>query len=184
MTKKILTQDLLKEALHYCPDSGVFTWKTRPREHFPTTHGWNGFNARYAGNVAGTFCSGYRVIRINGEPYKAHRLAWLYMNGAFPLEHIDHINRNRADNCRANLRAVTHVENMKNQKTPKSNKSGWAGVAWHKNNERWCANITVNYKMIHLGSFKSKLTAIGRRKRAEIFYGFHENHGKAPSEIS
>jgi hypothetical protein len=42
--------------------------------------------------------TGYREIRVGGERYYEHRLAWLYVHGRWPKEQIDHINHKRDDN--------------------------------------------------------------------------------------
>jgi hypothetical protein len=68
---------------------------------------------------------------------------------------------------------------MKNSKLPLHNKSGVIGVHWNKNHKYWCAQIMVDRKTIHLGSFKDINDAIKARKNAEKLYGFHENHGRA-----
>ncbi|MFW4291481.1 HNH endonuclease [Salmonella enterica subsp. enterica serovar Paratyphi C] len=46
---------------------------------------------------------GYIRIYINKKWYLAHRLAWLYVTGKWPINVIDHINRNKADNRFINL---------------------------------------------------------------------------------
>lgn len=58
------------------------------------------------------------------------------------------------------------------------NKSGFTGVNWHKRDEIWNVNIRVSNKSIHIGYFKDKQDAIDARKKANIKYGFHKNHGK------
>lgn len=94
----------LRDRLHYSPESGVFTWR-------------RGAGARAkAGAVAGTRTEqGYIRIGIDGRYYRAHRLAWLYVHGSWPVEQIDHINGDRADNRIANLREVTAAGNRQNQ---------------------------------------------------------------------
>lgn len=61
----------------------------------------------------------------------------------------DHINHNRLDNRRCNLRIVTTRQNQLNQK--KKNKSGYIGVYWHKHARKWASNIHFKGKTIHLG---------------------------------
>lgn len=64
---------------------------------------------------------------------------------------IDHINGNKMDNRRENLRVVTSSQNRINQRF--TNTTGYRGVHYHKAAKKFTANITVNYKKRHLGFF-------------------------------
>lgn len=164
----MLTQAKLKEVLHYDPETGDFTWVTSPA------------NCIKAGDKAGSKDSyGYHKIALGGKTYKAHRLAWLYTNGEFPEDAIDHINGVRDDNRLVNLRAVTTRENQQNQKKFIHNTSGTTGVHWHKGAQKWVARIFTNGKRIHLGSFEALALAIEARKAADRLYNFHPNHGRS-----
>lgn len=71
----------------------------------------------------------------------------------------DHINGNRLDNRRANLRICTRGENGKNLRKHVDNTSGFKGVSWHKRAKKWIAQITINYKYVYLGLFDDKQVA-------------------------
>lgn len=163
-----LTQEYLKSILDYNPENGIFTWK------------FNRSKLAKIGCIAGTIDKrGYIVIGVNQKNYKAHRLAWLYVYGEFPPKQIDHINHDRTDNRIANLRIVSNQENQKNKTKQINNTSRVTGVGWHKASNKWCARISVNKKYIHLGLFTDINEAIAARKQAELYYGFHANHGVA-----
>lgn len=67
---------------------------------------------------------------------------------------VDHINGNTQDNRRVNLRILTNGENKQNKtKAHSQNKSGYRGVRYHKDSNKWHATITVNKKTINLGLF-------------------------------
>lgn len=83
---------------------------------------------------------------------------------------VDHINGNKADNRKNNLRFVTASQNLMNTKLRSDNVSGYKGVYYNKKNNRWYARITVNKKTINLGSSKDKEDAIKMRKEAEEKY--------------
>ena len=166
----MITQDRLKELLHYDPISGQFTWLVSRR-------------CIKAGSLAGYKINiksnkSYIGICVDLKKYVAHRLAFLYMNGEIPLLEVDHINGNGLDNRFKNLRLVSRIDNMRNTKLYKNSSSGVCGINWFKRDARWYAKIMVNYKNIHLGSFINKQDAINARKEAIIKYGFHENHGR------
>lgn len=163
-----ISRDTLMDRFNYCKDTGVFTVKK-------TVSG-----SRRAGEPAGWIdhrCKGYIRMEISDVVYYAHRLAWLYIYGAFPDDEIDHINGIRGDNRISNLRLVSRRENMMNKRKYKNNTSGVAGVYWYKPSGKWLAKIMFNDIMRHLGYFPSKVDAIIARKMAEYEYGFHENHG-------
>ena len=89
---------------------------------------------------------------------------------------VDHINRNRLDNRKSNLRVVTHQQNNMNKGVTKSNTSGYPGVYWYKNRNKWQVGIKVNYKQIFLGYFNDLEEAIEIRKQAEIkYFGEYRN---------
>jgi hypothetical protein len=86
---------------------------------------------------------------------------------------IDHINGDKADNRRSNLKEATNLENCKKRRhIYKHNTSGQKGVSWHKKMKKWTANIRVNYELIWLGSFDTIEEAVHARKEAEQKYGF------------
>jgi|APSaa5957512535_1039671.scaffolds.fasta_scaffold25270_6 hypothetical protein len=135
-------------------------------------------NSTNAGDIAGRITHlGYRVVKIENVAWQAHRLIWKHVHGEDPLI-IDHINHDRADNRIHNLRSVTHKENQKNRAIHSDNKSGVTGVSWCKVMEKWRATIYTQEKCKHLGHFDSIDDAGEARKRAEIKYGFHKNHGE------
>lgn len=76
---------------------------------------------------------------------------------------VDHINHNTLDNRKINLRKVTCRENNCNKR---NNKSGFAGVRWHPQGNKWNARITIKGKEKSLGMFKTKEEAINARIKA------------------
>jgi hypothetical protein len=139
-----LTADKLKDVLDYAPDTGVFVWLIRPSK------------AVKAGTVAGCLEKriGYITIGIAKHIYKAHRLAWLYVNGQWPEGFIDHINGIKSDNRIANLRIVFADGNSQNIRKPnRRNKSGFMGVIWFQN--KWRASMSVNGKTKWLGDYST-----------------------------
>ena len=86
-------------------------------------------------------------------------------------QEVDHINRNKLDNRKSNLRYVTRSENNLNQPVRKDNTSGHKGVSYSKTKGRWVAYITIKKSTKKLGSYSNKLLAINARKKAEESYG-------------
>lgn len=133
----MLTQSELKHKLHYNPLSGVFTWLVSAKK------------VKY-GDAAGTLDKdGYTVIRIAGRGYKAHRLAFLYMTGDFPVNTVDHKDKRPSNNAWENLRNATHSQNSCNRDS--KSKSGHKGVYWLAG--KWMASVTINKKLKYLGVF-------------------------------
>lgn len=164
--KRDLTAAYVRSILHYDPETGVFTWRRRPLEHFETKRSCGTWNGRYAGNVAGRINIGYVDIHISNTMYLAHRLAWLYMTGSWPKECIDHINMNRSDNRFCNLREATHSENKFNRPKQSKNTSGHKGVTLHKPNSKWVAKICANGKHRNLGYFDTREDAAAAYAKA------------------
>lgn len=83
---------------------------------------------------------------------------------------IDHINGNRLDNRKDNLRICTRSQNLMNKDNSGANTSGKIGVVFDKSRRKWAARIKINSKHINLGRFKQKGDAILTRLLAEDKY--------------
>ncbi len=83
---------------------------------------------------------------------------------------VDHINRNRLDNRKTNLRIVSHRGNMSNVGCQKKSKTKIAGVYWHKHRHKYFAELKVDGKRFCLGAYETLEEAREARKRAEEKY--------------
>jgi hypothetical protein len=118
---------------------------------------------------------GYWMLHVDGGMYYAHRLAWLYVYGAWPSAQIDHINRQRGDNRIANLREVTNRQNHQNRAICKRNTSGLMGVSKLPSG-MWRAQLYLDGKGYFLGNHETKELAYaayvaGKRKLHEYWNG-------------
>jgi len=109
---------------------------------------------------------GYVIGFYNGKHIKFHQIV---IGKKLGFE-IDHINRNKLDNRKINLRHTTHSKNIRNAKIQSNNISGLVGIHWGKHINKWIAEITLNRKIIYLGSFLNKDEATTARKLGEIKY--------------
>ena len=119
----------------YSPIEGVLRWRTAPKQ-----------SSVRDGDVFGTVMSlkssnstrQYRMGRIGGVDYYAHRLIWRYMTGDDPgVFFVDHINRDGLDNRFENLRLVTRSENLQNQEGHARRESKFKGVYKSKSRGKW-----------------------------------------------
>ena len=98
------------------------------------------------------------------------RMNRLVMNVTDKKIIVDHIFHNVYDNRKSKLREVTRSQNTMNSITPNTNKSGVKGVTWHKRDNIWDAQITVEGTQIYLGRFTNFEDAVKVRKDAEDKY--------------
>lgn len=154
-----LTQKRLIELLDYDPLDGIFT-----RKH--------GIGSGGKGYPAGCIKEGYIYIGVDGNEYAAHRLVFLYVDGFMPEDGIDvdHIDRNRENNRRSNLRLASRQCNARNSTIRKSNISGVTGVS--KYGDFWKARIMVSYKDKYLGQYNHFDDAVKARWDGEVKYNF------------
>ena len=141
--EEALTAERLRELLDYDPDTGVLTNKVARGN-------------RKLGDVVGCpHSQGYLRVVINRAWYYAHRLVWLHTYGAWPANHIDHINGIRTDNRVVNLREANNMENAENRRKPKhSNETGLLGVSLEAGKFR--GRISSGGKKKHLGYYSTK----------------------------
>lgn len=81
-----------------------------------------------------------------------HRLIMKAQKG----ETVDHINRNKLDNRKCNLRIVPQQKQCFNRSLSKHNKTGYKGVGFNKRLNKYIAQICKDYKTYHLGVFETK----------------------------
>lgn len=80
---------------------------------------------------------------------------------------VDHIDRNKSNNRRNNLRIVTYQDNSRNCSLSKRNTSGITGVTWNSGKDKWQSTICIKGKLKMLGMSKDLDFAIELRKKAE-----------------
>lgn len=139
----MLTYERLKEVLRYEPDTGLFYWKVSTAQR-----------VKVGQKAGGMDKYGYIVIVIDKVPYKAHRLAWLYVYGKWPVGDIDHIHGVRYDNRISQIRDVSRSANLYNQHRAKKNSlAGVLGVS--KSGSSFVARIGIGGKCKYLGTYKT-----------------------------
>jgi len=84
--------------------------------------------------------------------------------------HTDHINGNRLDNRKCNLRVCTKNENAKNTSKRKNSTSKYKGVSWETRTKRWFCQIEVNKKSFFLGRFSSEEAAAEAYNEAALIH--------------
>lgn len=153
---KMITQAELKEQLHYDEETGIFTRKVSNSRRVKV------------GQVAGSLTyNGYIEICVNGKRFLAHRLAWFYMYGVWPVNQIDHEDRIRHHNWKSNLRDLTQSQNNQNTGIPRSNTSGFKGVHFSKTYSKWVAQIKLHGKHTFLGHYDTPELASEAYKQAQ-----------------
>lgn len=149
MNAERLTLEIVHDRLTYDPLTGAFTWKKCPPHH-----------SEKIGKTAGNIMRGYVQIGLLGRRYLAHRVAWLYATGSWPLHEIDHIDRNKSNNAILNLREATRTQNNRN----KIGRGYWL----EKKNGTYRAQITIDNKNICLGTFPDEESARAAHVAANI----------------
>lgn len=158
MEKQRLTQEHLRELLHYDPLTGIFTWLARHLSSFPAPHygvTWNKkFQSKTAGSVRRQKGKQYRWISIGGIDYAAHHLATLYMIGEWPNDEVDHRDGDGDNNKWINLRQADRRLNSQNIRRARIDSStGILGVSWNKRRRKFVAQIQIDGRVKSLGGF-------------------------------
>jgi len=139
-----VSQQRLREVLTYDPETGIFTSLNKRPQFRGKTLGWKS--------------EGYTLIKVDGRPYRAARLAWIFMTGAEPTLVVDHINGQRSDDRWVNLRQLTIAQNCQNRRVGHAGSSSrFLGVAADRG--LWRADIMVNGIAHRLGRFKTEEAA-------------------------
>lgn len=162
-TRALPPAEYLRQCFDYDPGTGALTWRSRPREHFPTESGWRSFNAQSPGTQSGSASSrspgkiSYMWVRANGSRYRAHRIIWAIVHGSDPGESvIDHIDGNGINNRIGNLRLATHTENIRNSR---AHAGKLKGASFNRRSGKWRALIRLSRKLVYLGEFPTEAAA-------------------------
>lgn len=110
--------------------------------------------------------SGYAETQNNCKHFYMHRIINKTPTGLL----TDHINRNKLDNRKTNLRTGDKRLNSINRCVQSNNTSGHRGISWSKQKNKWETYIWVHRNKILLGLFKNLDVAIKTRKAAEKIY--------------
>lgn len=163
----MITQKEVRELFEY--RDGRLYWKVSPSRGVREN------------DLAGSLSSeGYVRVGVKGREYFAHRLIWLYHNGYFPENQIDHINRKRDDNRIKNLREASRSCNLRNMKLDKRNTSGITGVCWNKYRKKWVVSISSAPNRNHyVGLYKDFDEAVMTRLAAEQCVGYTKCNGNS-----
>lgn len=178
-----------KESVEYlseCFDvvDGILYWsKTRPDGHFI---GRAAYRARYfrdfAGHRVGCVKKDgknlyYIYLKLNGRHYYAHQIIWA-LNYGYYASAIDHVDGDGLNNDLVNLEETDNTKNGRNKQRSSINTSGYTGVYWNKNAEKWQASVWIDGKCKHLGVFTDVEVAAKVAKQARDDQGFTQRHGQ------
>jgi hypothetical protein len=135
----------LRLLLAYDPITGALMWRRSARRGYKP------------GDLAGCVHRGtrhdYRIVRIEGKGYYAHRLIWKIVTGQEPIEVIDHADSDTLNNVWENLRDATECQNGHNRRLNKNNTTGVKGV--HPEGSKFRAIIKKDKRLFDLGRFSS-----------------------------
>ena len=132
----------VKDYLEYNSDTGILTWIKSPVSNIPV-----------GTQITRKNKQGYNICNLHGVTYYVHRVGWYLHTNSQPPEFIDHINRIKTDNYFSNLREATKSQNRQNIGIQRNNSSGYKGVSWKKEINKWVARIMLNNVSTHLGYF-------------------------------
>jgi hypothetical protein len=141
---------------------------------------WTALESEYGGTVYAYRQTGTKLKRIN---VRLHRVIFERMAGRKlrSEELVDHENQTGTDCRRSNLRLATKSQNSMNSKLSTRNKSGYKGVSWDKNSQKWIARIRIGPKYPVLGYFDDPVDAhVAYCAAAREHYGEFANGGDGP----
>lgn len=109
---------------------------------------------------------GYAQTRINNKCVWMHRFITNCPKGLT----VDHINGDRLDNRRCNLRICTQQQNLINNIGRKKRKSKFIGVYKHSQYNKFVAQLSINGKVKHVGVFNTEIEAAKARDNYSLFF--------------
>ena len=151
--KPLPSKEILNTLLRYENETGYLYWKN---------------TGKLVASCSKDLGNRYKRIMIDKKHYVLHRIVYQMHYGDLRIDEvIDHIDRNKQNNKIQNLRRVDVFINNQNQGNRRNNTSGYKGVSWSKQKQKWRATITVKRHQKTLGFFKSKEEAFECYQKAK-----------------
>lgn len=169
----MITQEILQEYFDY-QDGELVRIKATRGQSIGKKAGWI------------TTCNGvqYKKMSFSHKTLYVHRMIYLWHYGKI-VKYIDHINGNSLDNRIENLREATQSQNCANQALKKNNTSGYKGVRFRKDTNRWTANVMLNGKNISFGCFDNPKDAYEAYKIGSTkLFGEFARHEEATNRMT
>ena len=167
-----LSAEYVRTLFDYCPETGVLRWRRRPDKS-------SLWNSKCAHKEAGAVyrpspTRTYRTVAVDYRKYLVHRIIWLHVHGQWPDGEIDHADGDGLNNRIANLRLATRTQQLANSHRGRRNRTGFKGVSWNTQRQRYQAKIQRERKVRHLGFFNDPAEAHAAYCRAarELFGEF------------
>lgn len=151
-----ISLERLRELLAYDPQTGILTWRVS-----------RGSNAKKGTSAGYCRADGYLRVRVDGQDYLVHRLAYFHHTGELPPL-IDHANAVSSDNRFCNLRPATPSQNQANRRATKPLRSSAFKGVTRAGPNRFVAKIVIRGKTKHLGSFRDELAACAAYEIAAV----------------
>jgi len=141
MIKNIISYKEVSELFDHNCETGEVTWAVSK-------------GAAKKGSPAGCLSNGYLLVRYNGKLVRLHRviMSLILRRDILQDEVVDHVNGDKLDNSRGNLRVGSSSQNNQNQRVRKNNTSGYKGVSWCSPRDTWVVHIREFGKSIYVGA--------------------------------
>lgn len=120
-------------------------------------------------------CNGYLRRDLWNDGHKRREYMHRLLAGAQGADHVDHVNGNKLDNRRSNLRLVTRSQNLQNRQSAQRNNTstGLRGVYVDRRDGAIYARVKVQGRITNLGRFPSLSTADSAVRAARATYMTH-----------
>ena len=140
-----VTEQMIRNCLRYEPETGKIYW---------TDH-WTK-NQLVGTEATSQLQRCYLRVKINGQTFRQHNVAWFLYFGEWPDDVLDHIDGNKTNNRISNLRSTDKYGNARNKASASG--TGYKGVSKRKNG-RYSSTITPQGTYTHLGTFDTAMEA-------------------------